>query len=119
MLVEPKPGVVSSATTGGGTRVSRPCFTPRATQHPRTGEAATPVQQDPPTHRVTLIVEVDEPTDLSPADLVAMADMLREAATELAPHGTTRASVELGVLGGSEPPAPGTPSHDGAAGSPA
>jgi hypothetical protein len=49
-------------------------------------------------HRVVLIVEVDEPTDLSPADLVAMADVLREAATELAPEGTTRASVELGVV---------------------
>lgn len=49
-------------------------------------------------HRVVLIVEVDEPTDLSPADLVAMADVLREAATELAPQGTTRASVELGVV---------------------
>ena len=49
-------------------------------------------------HRVVLIVEVDEPTDLSPADFVAMADVLREAATELAPEGTTRASVELGVV---------------------
>ncbi|MGH4023020.1 MAG: hypothetical protein ACRDRV_00360 [Pseudonocardiaceae bacterium] len=89
----------------------------RATlHHPRTGEAATPVQQDLPTHRVTLIVEVDEPTDLSPADLVAMADMLREAATELAPHGTTRACVELGVLDEPAPPAPRTPAHDGAIG---
>lgn len=114
MLVEPRPGVVSSVTTGGSTRVSRPRATPRATQHPRTGEAATTVQQDAPTHRVTLIVEVGEQTDLSPADLVAMADMLREAATELAPHGTTRASVELGVHGESSPPAPRTPAHDGA-----
>lgn len=119
MLVEPQPGVVSSATTGGGTRVCCPRPTPQATLHPRTGEATNPVQQDSPTHRVTLIVEVDEPTDLSPADLVAMADMLREAATELAPHGTTRASVELGVLGESAPPAPRTPAHDGVTGQPA
>lgn len=60
-------------------------------------------QQDSPTHRVVLVVEVDEPTDLSAADLVAMADVLREAAAELAPQGTTRASVELGI-------APATPS---------
>lgn len=119
MLVEPQPGVVSSVTTGGGTRVSCPRSTPRATQHPRTGEAATTVQQDAPTHRVTLVVEVGEPTDLSPADLVAMADMLREAATELAPHGTTRASVELGVHGGSAPPAPRTPAQEDASGHPA
>lgn len=77
MLVEPQPAVVSS-TAPGGARSSCPRSGQHATQHPRTGEAATPVQQDPATHRVTLIVEVDEPTDLSPADLVAMADMLRD-----------------------------------------
>jgi hypothetical protein len=53
-----------------------------------------------------LIVEVDEPTDLSPADLVAMADVLREAAVELAPQGITRASVELGVTDPAPSPRP-------------
>lgn len=69
--------------------------------------------QDPTTHRVVLIVEVDEPTDLSPADLVAMADVLREAAAELAPQGTTRASVELGIADPA-PPSPRPPSDKGA-----
>jgi hypothetical protein len=69
------------------------------------------VPQDPTTHRVVLIVEVDEPTDLSPADLVAMADVLREAATELAPQGTTRASVELGII--DPAPSPRFPSDGG------
>lgn len=58
--------------------------------------------QEDQTHRIVLVVEVDEPTDLSPADLVALADVLRDAASELAPQGTTRASVELG-LGGPHP----------------
>ena len=116
MLIEPQPGVIPSAAARNGAR-SCPLPVQRAPLHrPRTGEAATPVQQAPPTHRVTVIVEVDEPTDLSPADLGAMADMLREAATELAPHGTTRASVELGVLDESASPAPRAPSHDGATG---
>lgn len=110
MLVEPPSGVVSTAATRGGARRSCPRPTQRATQHPRTGEAATLVQQGPPTHRVVLIVEVDEPTDLSPADLVAMADMLREAAAELAPQGTTRASVELGLV--DPAPSPRAPSAD-------
>ncbi|MGH3795073.1 MAG: hypothetical protein ACRDSP_09300 [Pseudonocardiaceae bacterium] len=97
MPVGPPPGTISPATARGGARWS--CLRPaqRATQDPRTGEAASPVQQDSPTHRVVLIVEVDESAELSPADLVAMADVLREAAAELAPQGTTRASVELGV----------------------
>lgn len=69
------------------------------------------MQQDSQTHRIVLVVEVDEPTDLRPADLVALADVLRDAAAELAPHGTTRASIELGVAG-IEPPAPREPSHD-------
>ena len=97
------------------------------TEHPRTGEVTRPVPQDPTTHRVVLIVEVDEPTDLSTADLVAMADVLREAAAELgvgktrlalavaaelAPDGITRASVELGVVD-PEPPSPRPPSNAG------
>lgn len=63
------------------------------------------------THRIVLVVEVDEPTELSPADLVALADVLRDAAAELAPHGTTRASIELGV-NGADPPSPRSPSDD-------
>lgn len=109
MLVEPPSGVASTAATRGRARRSCPRPTQRATQHPRTGEAAILVQGSP-THRVVLIVEVDEPTDLSPADLVAMADMLREAAAELAPQGTTRASVELGLV--DPAPSPRAPSAD-------
>lgn len=69
------------------------------------------MQQDTQTHRIVLVVEVDEPTDLSPADLVALADVLRDAAAELAPHGNTRASVELGVAA-VEPPEPRTPADN-------
>jgi len=72
------------------------------------------VPQDSTTHRVVLIVEVDEPTDLSTADLVAMADVLREAAAELAPDGTMRASVELSVAD----PAPPSPRHPSGASTP-
>lgn len=80
--------------------------------NPRSGKVTRPVPQDPTTHRVVLIVEVDEPTDLSTADLVAMADVLREAAAELAPEGITRASVELSVVD-SVPPSPRPPSDAG------
>jgi len=80
-------------------------------QRPTTGKVIAPVQQDTRTHRIVVVVEVDEPTDLSPADLVALADVLRDAAAELAPRCSTRASVELGVAA-VEPPEPRTPPDD-------
>lgn len=113
MLAEPHAGhliaALPPAAACGGARWA--CVRP--TERPTTGEVARPVPQDSTTHRVVLIVEVDEPTDLSTADLVAMADVLREAAAELAPDGTTRASVELSVVD-SAPPSPRAPSDVGA-----